>query len=262
MKYAIGIVTCDRPEFCKNLLDSLPQLDNVFVENTGNNLFVHKDVEIHKFQTKTPVVFGKNALFRRILAETDAEYIFILEDDIVISDKTVFDKYIETSEKTGIQHMNFGFSQKENLDENGNPLYKKIVDYPNGAKIVLTHNILGAFSMYTRECLEKVGIMNELYNENSFEHVEFTHRIALAGFAGYFWNFEDVYGSWDMISNQGTFNDTTIRHDPMYIQAMRRALVTFHKQYGYNLLEIFHVDEQTVLNKLRVIYSTKRSVTT
>lgn len=257
MKYAIGIVTCDRPEFCKNLLDSLPQLDNVFVENTGNNLFVYKDVEIHKFQTKTPVVFGKNALFRRILAETDAEYIFILEDDIVISDKTVFDKYIETSEKTGIQHMNFGFSQKENLDENGNPLYKKIVDYPNGAKIVLTHNILGAFSMYTRECLEKVGIMNELYNECCFEHVQHTYVILQAGFHPPFWNFVDVFGSWNMIHNQGTFENTTIRNNVDYAQAMRRALELFRKEHGINLLEIYVHNEKYVLDSLRKIYENR-----
>ena len=147
MNHAIGIVTCNRPEFCQTLIDSLPSLENVFVENTGDVPYINKDVKIHQFQTKTPVVFGKNALFRRILAETDAKYIFILEDDIVLRDPLVFEKYIETSQKTGIQHMNFGFSQRENLDEEGRPLYKKIVDYPNGAKIVLTHNILGAFSM-------------------------------------------------------------------------------------------------------------------
>lgn len=252
--YAIGIVTCNRPQFCKNLVESLPNIENIFIENTGEDIVTIPNVKIHKFQKKTAVVFGKNALFRRILQETDAEHIFILEDDIVIKDQSVFDKYIETSQKTGIQHFNFGFSQKENLDENGKPLYKKIVDYPNGARIVLTHNVLGAFSYYSRKCLEDCGIMDERYNTNCWEHVTHTHTIIEKGYHPPFWNFADIMDSWEMIENQGTVENTTIRKDPNYVNDMRKALEIFRKDVGYNLLEIYHVSESVVLNKLQEIY--------
>lgn len=252
--YAIGIVTCNRPQFCKNLVESLPKNDNIFIENTGEEIVTIPNTKIHKFQKKTPVVFGKNALFRRILQETDVDHIFILEDDIIVKDHSVFDKYIETSQKTGIQHFNFGFSQRENLDEQGKPLYKKIVDYPNGARILLTHNVLGAFSYYSRKCLEDCGIMDERFDSNAFEHCEHTVRIQQKKYCGYFWNFEDVYGSWDLIGNQGSFENTTIRNDQTYINKMRQALEVFRKIHGYNLLEIFHVSESVVLERLKEIY--------
>lgn len=259
-KFAVGIVTCNRPDFCKKLIDSLPinllESGKVFIENTGERLVKDERIpidNIHKFENKTPVVYGKNALFRRILLETEADYIFILEDDIEIIDPLVFEKYIEAHLETGIHHFNFGFSQKENLDEHGRPLYKKIVEYPNNVKLVLTHNILGAFSFYTRSCLEKCGIMDENFNENAFEHVEFTHRIQLKGFAGNFWWFEDIWGSWNMIRNQGEFKDTTIRHNQDYINCIKRALQHFRKIYGYNLLEIPMMDEISTLNKLRTL---------
>lgn len=259
--YAVGIVTCNRPNFCKTLLKSLPNdlsSDRIFVENTGDQFFSDERVKnIHKFDIKTPVVFGKNALLRRMINETDADYLFLIEDDVEILDPLVFDTYINTSIHTGIQHLNFGFSQKENLDKDGSPLYKKIVEYPENVKIVLTHNILGAFSMYSRKCLETSGLMDENFNENAMEHVEHTYQIIKNDLHPPFWWFADVFESWKMIGNQGDINTTVIRHNEDYSNCIRRALQTFRSKHGVNLLEIFMTNESLVLQKLKKIYEQK-----
>lgn len=260
-KYVVGIVTCDRSEFCHNLIGSIkdiPMKYPVFIENTGTrNLIFDQykiDIKSHQFQRKTPVVYGKNALFRRMMRETDADYFFILEDDIVINNPDVFDIYIKASQNTGIEHFNFGFSQKENLDQFGKPLVKKILDYPDGTKLILTHNILGAFSMYSRRVIEECGIMDEMLNENAVEHVDHTYRIIQTGFLPPFWWFPDVDKSWDLIGNQGDVNSTVVRNNPDYSKCFLRALEYFRKKHNLNLLEIRSTPESFVVERAKEIY--------
>ncbi len=251
-KIGIGIVTCNREGFFKKLYESINNVHDVFVVNSGETLYGYENgiKHFHMFPQKTPVVFAKNHLFRTMYDE-GYDHIFILEDDVLIADTSVFEKYVNTAIRSGIFHLNFGFSQKENLDEKGNPVIKTTLDYGNNIKIVLTTNVLGAFSYYYKGILKNVGLMDEMFGENAFEHVEHTYRIIKAGLLPPFWNFPDIDQSWEYIKNQGSPDTTLIRNDDDYRMKMVRALNYFEQKHGVSLFKLNHViPEQDVLNEV------------
>jgi len=254
-KIGIGIVTCNRKGFFDNLRNSVRGEYPIYVVNSGDEQYGNSDVDyFYKFPQKTPVVFAKNHLLRKMYSD-GIEHLFILEDDILIEDYSVFEKYVKTAIKTGLFHLNFGFSQKENLDDVGKPVIKNVVDYGDGIRIVLTQNILGAFSYYYKGVIKNVGVMDEMFNDNSFEHVEHTYRIIKAGLLPCFWNFPDIDNSWEYIKNQGNFNDTVIRNESEYKAKMLRALAYFEKKHNFKIFEHLNTPQDEVLGQLNLIES-------
>lgn len=250
----IGIVTCNRKPFFDKLLESVKDTYPIYVANSGDELYgnVSGVGYHHKFHQKTPVVFAKNHLLRTMYS-AGVDHIFILEDDVLVNDKSVFDRYVKAAIKSGLFHLNFGFSQKENLDDMGKPVYKNVVDYGDGIRIVLTQNILGAFSYYYKGVIKNVGLMDEMFNENSFEHVEHTYRIIKAGLLPSFWNFPDIDKSWEYISNQGSFEDTVIRNAPEYKTKMVRALSYFEKKHNFKIFDNLNIPQEQILMQLNEI---------
>ncbi|KFC49341.1 hypothetical protein GY12_09025 [Micrococcus luteus] len=49
---------------------------------------------------------SKNDALRRML-ELGIDHVFLIEDDIYLTDDRVFDKYIEASKTSGVQHFNY-----------------------------------------------------------------------------------------------------------------------------------------------------------
>ena len=103
-KTAIGIVTCNRPDFFKTLLESIdPSVGDIFVINAGDE-FELDDVMLSSKITKfiktninpTAVGRAKNEILRE-MRHSGYEYLFLIEDDVKIKDNKVFEKYIEKS---------------------------------------------------------------------------------------------------------------------------------------------------------------------
>ena len=208
-KVGIGIVTCNRPEFLKNLIDSLEgcKYDELIIINDGDSLpDLDTSLPHTLLQNEKNINVGasKNRAMKFLL-DKGCDYIFTLEDDIIIKDKDIFCKYIDASKKTNLKHFNFGFSQRENLDNQLKPVYRKVIDYGNNIKLVLTKNILGAFTFYTRTALQTIGLHHKKFNKGHGDHLELTYRAAKHCFGTPFWWFADLYGSWDMIENQSNF---------------------------------------------------------
>ena len=106
----IGIVTCNRDKFLDNLIKSLPEDIYTAVVNDGDSSDMeHSKVDYYHHNTENlGVGKSKNILFRKLM-EKGFEHIFIIEDDMLIKDKEVFNKYIEASQVSGIKHMMFGY---------------------------------------------------------------------------------------------------------------------------------------------------------
>ena len=129
-KIGVGIITYNRPDFLKKCYNSLPSyIDNVVVVNDGDSIdLAIKSNTTLKHSNHQNVGKAKNIAMQYLL-DCGNDYIFTIEDDIEITDPNVIYNYIEAYKATGIQHFNFGFSQRENLDNNLNPVYRKIIDY-------------------------------------------------------------------------------------------------------------------------------------
>lgn len=258
-KIGVGIVTCNRCDFLQKLLDSLTsyhdKIDELVIVNDGDPLpdidvpFAHT---VLQNETNLNVGASKNRIMRYLI-DKGCDYIFTLEDDIIIKDDDIFSKYIAASNKTGLQHFNFGFSQRENLDSNLQPVYRRVIDYGDDVKIVLTKNILGAFTFYTREALQTVGLHHIDFNKGHGDHLELTYRAYKHKFGTPFWWFADLYGSWDMIENQSNFTTDSIVRSEDFANRFNEARQIFKTLHGCDIFEIPDNGDDYVINFLKEI---------
>lgn len=210
-KIGVGIITCNRPDYLRNLLNTVPfdKISEIVVVNDGkpvDNFDLPAGVWIDNPQN-LGVGKSKNKAMKH-LYDKGCDYIFIIEDDMLIKDSTVFNKYIEAFERSGIHHFNYGpgspFNRKQTiqnfdlhnrhlLDQHSEPNPKMVVDYGN-IKIALYEHTVAMFSFFTREVLDKVGFIDEEFY-NAWEHVDHTYRIIKAGYHPPFWWFADIFES-------------------------------------------------------------------
>lgn len=208
----VGIITCNRNEYLLNLLKTVPisKISNLVVVNDG-------DVK-NKIDLKYPGVWLQNEVNLGVgksknkamkhLYDSGCDYIFIIEDDMLIKDENVFDKYIQAYKKSGIHHFNYGpgspFNRKQDiafdlhnrhlLNQHSEPNPRLVFDYGEDVKIALYEHTVAMFSFFTREVLEKVGYIDEDFY-NAWEHVDHTYRIIKAGYHPPFWWFADIADS-------------------------------------------------------------------
>ena len=228
-KIGVGIITCNRPEYLKNLLKSISHcnwLELVIIndgdkfECDGYNYYL-----IHN-ETNLGVGKSKNRAMQHLL-DKGCDYIFIIEDDMIILDELIFDRYIEAHKASGIHHFNYGpgspFNRKQTiqnfdlhnrhlLDQHTEPNPKLVIDYGN-IKVSLFEHTVAMFSFFTREVLEKVGLIDDDFY-NAWEHVDHTYRIIKAGYHPPFWWFADLHDSHKYLTEApGAINNSSIAND-------------------------------------------------
>jgi GT2 family glycosyltransferase len=253
-KIGIGIITCNRPEYLKRLSESLFPLvaekgivvndgDRVDWSVRGDGVVLHENIP-----SKQGVGKSKNIALRHLL-NAGCDYIFLLEDDIVIKDKDVFNKYIEASKLSGIHHFNFAFHGKDNYLPNGAPAERLRVEYSKDVAVCFYPNVYGAFSFYTRECLEAVGLMDEEYY-NAMEHVDHTFFISQAGMTTPFRWFADIADSNKYIEEiDKNHSGSEIRRDSKWLDNFQKAVTRFAEKSKINVTgptDVFWTKEQTI----------------
>lgn len=260
-KIGVGIITCNRPDFLNKLLGSVSlckdSIDELVIVNDGDtvpDLDVPFDHTLLQNEKNINVGASKNRAMRFLL-DRGCDYIFTMEDDILIKDKDIFNKYIDASKKTGLQHFNFGFSQRENLDSNLQPVYRKVIDYGDGLKLVLTKNILGAFTFYTREALQTIGLHHNDFNKGHGDHLELTYRAFKHKLGTPFWWFADLYESWNMIENQSNFTTDSVVRAEDFANKFNEARNIFKNLHGCDIFDIPEMSEVDVINFLKSLKS-------
>ena len=213
-KIGLGIVTCDRPDFLSKCIEGidLDLFHRRVIVNDGKMPVKHNRFNIINNEENLGVGKSKNKILQD-LYNNDCDYIFLLEDDMIVHDNIVFQKYIDASKRSGIQHFNYGpgspFNRKQNvafdlhnrheLDQHSDPVPRKIIDYGNNVKVSLFTHTVAMFSFFTRKCIEECGYLDEDFY-NAWEHVDHTYRIAKAGLHPPFWWFADIADSHHLIS--------------------------------------------------------------
>jgi GT2 family glycosyltransferase len=232
----VGIVTANRKDFFKKCYSSVKEANNVdyiTVVNDGND---EVDVDEKNLYIKNSENLGvgksKNLLFKEAL-EIGADHIFIIEDDIIIKNPNVFNEYIKARKITGIQHFCFGYHGPANKNgiSGGKPCPRYIIDYGD-AKIAINMHSVGAFCYYSREVLEKVGLIDENF-VNAFEHVEHSYRIANAGYTTPYWNWADLANSVELLDEiECSENSSTIRPRKDWQENIQKAALYFKEKHG------------------------------
>ncbi len=275
-KVGIGIVTCDRPDYLANLLSSLFKdkicFDSLVVVNDGkqiSKLNLPSGVLINN-DTNIGVGKSKNKAMQHLLDE-GCDYIFIIEDDLLVKSVDVFDTYINASKETGIQHFNYGpgtpFNRKQDiinydlhnrhlLNTESKPNPKITIDYGNNVKIDLYEHIAGLFSFFTRDILLKVGLNDEQFY-NAWEHVDHTYRIINQQGHPPFWWFADIHNSVSFLSipSDSIDRSSTAENKEKWFINIKEGREIYKKKHGTYPNMTPMAPKEEVLKNLKVIKS-------
>ena len=260
-KIGVGVITCNRPAFFEKCLASIPGdvVDYIVVVNDGDPLpetnvltGVSKVIQHPK---NLGVGRAKNSALRYLL-DQGADYLFLIEDDIVISDKTVFEQYIKASEVTGMSHFMYGYHGPANKQA-GIPNPRLVIEYPENVKIALNPHCVGAFCFYTRDILTQIGIFDEVYF-NALEHIDHSLLIVKAGKIPAYWWWPDLQNSFTLLSEQACSEvNSSIRPRPDWQENIRKAAQHFYTKHGVNFTTVADTPESTIRERLRTIFKNK-----
>lgn len=254
-KTGVGIITYNRPAGLLKLVESLPDelIDSLIIVNDGDSYpeiealpyFVHQNAE------NLGVGVSKNIALRW-LQQQQVEHFFLIEDDIFIRDPSVFERYINLSAQTGIQHFNFSQHGPFNLDEQGQSApVMRLSEEP--VNLALFHSCVGAFCYYSRLCLQEVGLMDEAFY-NALEHVDHTYRIIQAGMHPGWRYFADLDQAEKYLGNEEwSHQQSTISGKPASRALVGVASALFSQKHGYIPREVPQVSPEQVTAQLAAL---------
>jgi hypothetical protein len=240
MKIGIGITTWKRPELFNNLLNKLKDLDDRFVfsfvfDGNKSNWIqydlnqIYKDFpqrhKVYTYYENVGVAKCKNKSIDLLNEFKDIDYYFLLDDDIDILDLSVFDKYIEMSQFTGLQHLMF-------LGIPPNKITTTVM-YSETQGITINEHAQGAFMMFTKEHLEKIGKFDEKFC-NALEHVDMTYRSYTSQNLP-FWYFIDILGSAKLLKEISA--ESTITNKDKYQLNLQKSAIHWIEKYGKSVAE-------------------------
>lgn len=117
---------------------------------------------------------NKNKALKEFL-KTDKDYFFLVEENCEVLDKKVFDVFVKTSKKTGIQALMYprgSLNKRKEFDED------PYVDYWS--------DFVSSFMMFTREAVEKAGFLDEDMPANTWQELEYAKRVGDLGLSAPF----------------------------------------------------------------------------
>ena len=259
-KIGLGVVTYNRPEYFKKIFASIPlyAVDEIVIVNDGTPYGEENYVHCIQHETNMGVGISKNDAIKHLLSK-GCDYIFLMEDDIIIKDPIVFQKYIQASKQSGIQHFNYsqhGLMNKFPNTETPSP--KTIIQYSSDVSVALYPHCVGAFSFYTKKCLDKVGLLDEKFY-NATEHLEHTYNIIKNGMHPPFWWFADLPDANKYLADiPWSVQGSTISSNPKHRDTVLESHRYFHQKHKIQLLQIPMESLDNVKQNLKSIYKNER----
>jgi GT2 family glycosyltransferase len=232
MKIGLGVVTYNRPDYFNKTIKGVikhlkSHLDLLCVYNDCSTIDYSYPPEIdviYKPKKNHGVARAKNTLLKSMI-DYGCDYLFLLEDDVIPQSEKAIAGYIEAHKKSGYHHFNF--------HDHGPANKSGFLDASD--VITIWPHCVGAYSFYTKECIEKVGYMDENF-KNAWEHVEHTARIAKEGMHPPFWFFVDATGSENWLKEiEGSIQNSSIRQDEEWKKNMQKGLEYWKEKDGIGL---------------------------
>ncbi|MFC2082234.1 glycosyltransferase family 2 protein [Bacteroidota bacterium] len=264
-KIGIGIITCNRSHFFKELIDSVPAVEEIVVVNDGvpysNNLYPLRVNEIIQHKKNKGIARTKNDALRYLI-DKSCNHIFLLEDDIAVKESSIFEKYIRAGELSGIYHFNYAYHGiSENRTSDGKPNPRLVVDYGDGIDIAFYRNTTAALSYFRAEVLEKVGLIDTFYR-NALEHVDHTYQIIKAGYHPPFRWFADLHDSnllireLDLLQNESLLK----KNEKMLLYRAKFFGAYFRLKNGYRPSRVPSVDEKEIYKVLEQLKTRNKAI--
>ena len=235
----LGIITCNREDFYKQCYNSVPldTVDELITINDGAKLKgKYPGSLITTHDTNKGVGISKNEAMQHLL-DQGCEHIFLIEDDIIIKDKNVFQKYIDTAAASGIWHLMFGYHGPANKTPDKKVFPRTIIDYGEH-KVALNANCVGAFCYYHKGVLNNIGLMDEKFL-NAWEHVDHSYQIVKAGLLPGYWWWPDVANSCDYLDEQACSEENSaIRPRADWQNNIQTGAQHFISKHGHSPVDV------------------------
>jgi len=237
-KIGAAILTCNRVDFFKQCLASIPGVETLIVVNDGkpydSDVYTRNVKEVIQHSSNKCVGISKNEALRYLIQD-GCQHLFLIEDDMLIKNPDVFNAYIKAAEASGIWHLNFAYHGPANFKpgQYGVKNPRQIVDYENGIEIGLNPNSVGSFSYYLRGVIKSIGYMDERF-QNAWEHVDHTYRIIKAGLHPPFWWFADLANSDEYINELASSEvNSVIRKTSEWTEGMQKGAQWYAQKHGF-----------------------------
>lgn len=229
-KIGVCITTFNRPEFYKKVLASIPKhkIDYLVVVNDGINKYVKQEDADLVILNDTTLGVGKskNLGLKTLIEEQQCTHVFLIEDDIIIKNDSVFDTYINAANIHGIHHLCYELAE----DNHKNLKYSNTI---KGITLNFYHNPQGPFMYINSVLIKKFGYFDENYN-NAFEHIDFAYNLIKKGVAAPFWYFPDISNSDEYLEYLDVEqNKSTIRNEEDYKEKYMTSANHFIKKWGH-----------------------------
>ena len=199
MKIGLAITTFNSESYFKELYDSLHnvKIDKFVIVNGGEK---YKDeYTCDKFIQHDTVKFASVARNDglKYLQEQGCDYLFVCEDDMIIKDPNIFERYVEVSNKSGLEYLCYA----SNAWETGPPHNRTPrleVQYSDTIAVNFFKNTCNEFTFRTKNLLDKCGLYDEkfkyIFDIDSLANMHDHDFIK-------FWYFPDVADSDNYICN-------------------------------------------------------------
>jgi len=232
-KIGLAIMTYNRIDYLKQCLASLKEnnyggadyvvvVDDCSTDGTVEFLETLPD-NIHiitKDENRGIAHSKNNGLEALMMAE--CEHLFLMEDDILMKYPKTCNSYVTYAKMFNLHHLNFALHGPMNIGKGASTI-EGIRVYPD---------CVGAFSYYTKECIDKIGYLDEKFI-NAWEHVEHTYRICKAGMTTPFWTFADNILNYKLLKEiPNSIDNSSIRPREDWKENIEKGKEYFIKKHG------------------------------
>ena len=243
-KIGVGIITYNRPEKFIRLYNQVASADDVdlivVVKNKDVDYGASDPKNISNSKLRYFNILGdvgvgkcKNQALQSMLDE-GCQHIFLIEDDVIIKDNSVYHEYIETAIEFNLGHLNF--CRAWNSQEN--QFLKPFATINKNAKsLQLFRRLCGDFQYFSRNALNDVGLYDDVNYINALEHAEHTYRMSLKKYYTPFNAFADIANSDKFISDDG-IQSTIGYNTPEFNANLMRGLKAFEDMYSIQMRHI------------------------
>jgi hypothetical protein len=226
----LGIVTSGRDDYLRQVLQGVEDhllgvVDTVVIWHDGEPSQEFKRLASSCWYAtwswndpRKMVGATKNDLLKAGLYHL-ADWIFVLEDDVIPQSPEAITGYIAAAKASGIEHLSFHAHGPANRDR---------IEEDETGTVTIWPSYVGAFCLYSRRSIEVGGLVDEAF-ENSWDHVEHTLRLSLAGFhplplEPYELRAADATGSENWLKEiPGSIENTAIPHTEEWIAGRLRG---------------------------------------
>lgn len=239
-------------------------------ESLPDELFDGATKIIHTPKSSNKAMLKNRAL--RYLIDKGCDHLFLIENDILIKDASVFRQYVISAQESGIWHLNYalqgGLNRTQSDDANidtlaglvamnntSPPAPRAKLQYPT-SKVAFYPHAMGGFSYFYAGIIKNVGYFDERYPD-SIEHIDYTYRVVKKGLHPPYWWFADIDNSDEYI---GSLNDTSHRDNKQYGKDLLFAKQWFKTKFDFPPDLIPDVGETVALkaiNELKYNYARK-----